>query len=112
MCEPANYLLACLRKDWHAVRRIFEVFHLRIELDRNVLHVKLSALVSSAFAEAADLDSLAATVTDKAIAGAVSKPVPATTGSPADSESRIPSAMAYRIEEGWDLATRQPIPTS
>jgi DNA invertase Pin-like site-specific DNA recombinase len=55
-------------------RRIFEVFHLRIELDRNAPHVRLSALVSSAFAEAADLDSLAATVTDKAIAGAGFEP--------------------------------------
>jgi hypothetical protein len=56
-------------------RRIFEVFHLRIELDRNAPHVRLSALVSSAFAEAGDLDSLAATVTDKAIAGERSAPV-------------------------------------
>jgi site-specific DNA recombinase len=55
-------------------RRIFEAFHLTIELDRNAPEVRLSALVSSAFAEASDLDALAATVTDKAIAGAGFEP--------------------------------------
>jgi hypothetical protein len=55
-------------------RRIFEAFHLTIELDRNTPEVRLSALVTSAFAEASDLDELAATVTDKAIAGAGFEP--------------------------------------
>jgi DNA invertase Pin-like site-specific DNA recombinase len=52
-------------------RRIFEIFHLRVELDRNTPQVRMKALVSSAFNEADDLGDLAATVTDKAIAGAV-----------------------------------------
>jgi site-specific DNA recombinase len=55
-------------------RRIFEIFHLRVELDRNTPEVRMKALVSSAFSEAADLDDLAATVTDKAIAGAGFEP--------------------------------------
>jgi hypothetical protein len=48
-------------------RRIFEIFHLRVELDRNTPEVRMKALVSSAFSAATDLDDLAATVTDKAI---------------------------------------------
>jgi site-specific DNA recombinase len=55
-------------------RRIFEIFHLRVELDRNTPEVRMKALVSSAFSEAADLDDLAARVTDKAIAGAGFEP--------------------------------------
>jgi hypothetical protein len=70
-------------------RRIFEAFHLTIELDRNAPEVRLSALVSSAFAEASDLDALAATVTDKAIAGERS----ALTGDPA--------APVERVAPGW-----------
>jgi hypothetical protein len=45
-----------------------------------------AALVSSAFSEAADLDDLAATVTDKAIAGAGPEHLSATGG-------------AYRVQE-------------
>ena len=44
------------------------------------------------------------------VAGAVSKPVPATTESPTGTGPRIPSAMAYRIEEGWDLSARCLVP--
>lgn len=43
---------------------------------------------------------------DSYIAGAVSKRVPATTKSPADTGQRIPSALAYRIEEGLESRCR------
>ena len=62
------------KTDSELQRRIFEIFHLRVELDRNTPEVRMKALVSSAFTEAADLDDLAATVTDKAIAGAGFEP--------------------------------------
>jgi hypothetical protein len=54
----------------------------------------------------------AGTVANAAIAGAGSKPVPATAGTPADAGRSIPSAVAYRIEEGWDLAARRAIPAA
>jgi hypothetical protein len=44
--------------------------------------------------------------------GGGSKPVPATAERPADVGQSMSSALAHRIEEGWDLATRRPIPTS
>lgn len=67
------------------------VFHLKIELDRNMPQVRLSALLSSAFADVADLDSLVATITDRTIAGAGLKRDPAT---------------AIRAWAVWDLTGR------
>ncbi|MGA8364086.1 MAG: hypothetical protein WB709_06165 [Solirubrobacteraceae bacterium] len=44
-------------------------FNLKIEPDRNMPQVRLSARLSSAFADVADLESLVATITDRTIAG-------------------------------------------
>jgi hypothetical protein len=49
--------------------RVFEAFHFSVELDRNKPEIRMKALVSSAFGSAGDLDSIAAKVTDKTIAG-------------------------------------------
>jgi hypothetical protein len=43
------------------------------------------------------------------IAGAGSKPVPATTGSPTHTELSMSSTLAYRIEERWDLSDRKTV---
>jgi hypothetical protein len=43
------------------------------------------------------------------IAGAVSKPVPATDGGPAGTEFSMSSALAYRIEERWGLSNRRAV---
>lgn len=93
-------------------RQVYEAFQFGIELDRNKPETRLKALVSSAFSTASDLDDLAGMVANGVIAGAVSKPVPATTGSPAGTARMIPAGVAHRIEEGWDLVARCPIPAS
>ncbi len=53
---------------------IYEAFQFTVELDRNTPEVRMKALVSSAFGAASDLDSIAATVAHKAIAGAGFEP--------------------------------------
>ena len=55
-------------------RRVFEAFHFSVELDRNKPEIRMKALVSSAFGTAGDLDSIAAKVADKTIAGAGFEP--------------------------------------
>jgi hypothetical protein len=47
-------------------RRVYDAFQLAVELDRNKGQIRLKALVSSAFAEATDLQAL---VANGAIAG-------------------------------------------
>ena len=93
-------------------RSVYEAFQFGIELDRNKPEIRLKALVSSAFSTTSDLDDLAGMVANGVIAGAVSKPVPATPGSPAGTEARIPSAVVHRIEESWDLTARRAIPSA
>jgi len=90
-------------------RSVYEAFQFGIELDRNKPEIRLKALVSSAFSTTSDLDDLAGMVANGVIAGAVSKRVPATTKSPADTGQRIPSALAYRIEEVWSLDAEAPV---
>jgi site-specific DNA recombinase len=55
-------------------RYIYEAFQFNVELDRNTPEVRMKALISSAFSTASDLDSIAATVAHKTIAGAGFEP--------------------------------------
>jgi site-specific DNA recombinase len=55
-------------------RRVYEAFHLAVELDRNTPQIRLKALVSSAFNTANDLDDFATEVANKDIAGAGFEP--------------------------------------
>jgi hypothetical protein len=50
-------------------RRVYEAFHLSVELDRNTPQIRLKALLSSAFSAANDLDDFASMVANQAIAG-------------------------------------------
>jgi hypothetical protein len=47
----------------------FKRFQFSVELDRNKPEIRMKALVSSAFGAASNLDSIAATVAHKTIAG-------------------------------------------
>jgi hypothetical protein len=48
---------------------VFEAFQFGVELDRNKPEIRMKALVSSAFGATGDLDSIAATIAHKNIAG-------------------------------------------
>jgi HNH endonuclease len=75
---------------------------LRVVYDKIEGRIQISATITE---RVADLLGVA----QKGIAGAVSKRVPATAGSPAGTGQRIPSALAYRIEEVWDIDAKAPV---
>jgi hypothetical protein len=58
-----------VKADPELFRSIYEAFQFTVELDRNTPEIRMKALVPSAFTAAGDLDSIAATVAHKAIAG-------------------------------------------
>jgi hypothetical protein len=94
---------------------IFRAFDLTITYDKHEQQLHLAATITPEL-----LPVLCPNESDRpegrsqinGIAGAGSKPVPATTESPADTGSRIPSAVAHRIEESWDLTARRAIPSA
>jgi hypothetical protein len=65
--QTSRSLLA--KADPELLRYIYGAFQFTVELDRNTPEIRMKALVSSAFSVASDLDSIAATVAHKDIAG-------------------------------------------
>jgi hypothetical protein len=89
---------------------IFRAFDVRITYDKSRQVLDFAATITPELLPALpnESDRPEERAQDK-VAGAGSKPVPATERSPNNSKSSMPPAVAHRIQGRWDLVARSPI---